>query len=181
MTKRNEFIKGAQLTLPKVKLEWCHLVEPDTEFKKSQWSVNAVLEEKMALSLKEVGFNVKYTGDRKKFKQGDPLYYFLKAYSKTHTAKGANTPPKVVDAQTNTMDGNLVGNGSICNVKMWCKYIEVDDEVKLPAYLNAVQVIELVEYNGDEGFDPVAGADDGADMPVSDMFGDQNTGNDVPF
>lgn len=173
MVKRNEFVEGKAFIIPSVYVEWCHLVQPDTEFQKSQWSVDMRLEEPMAKSLKEAGFNVRHTKDKKKFKEGDELYYFLKSYSKTATAKGPNKMPPTVDANAKPMDGNLVGNGSKCNIKVWAKYVDVNGETHLPAYLNGVQVIELVEYTQD-GFDPVDASDP---SPTDDDFlGGQTSG-----
>jgi len=176
MIMRDEFKKGRVVTLPNLKVEWCYLVDPDLKFGKSQWCVDVRLPEDMAKSLKEVGFNVKYTGDKKKFKEGDELYYFLKCYRKTMTGKGPLDPPKVLDAMAQPMDGKLVGNGSTCNVKIWAKYITVNEEVHLPARLTKIQVVELVEYSGDgdDGFEPVEGV--GTAPEMNDLFGAQSQG-----
>ena len=160
--------KGHTFTLKRVPVEWCKLVEPDTEFGKNQWEVTVRLEnEKLRKHLQEAGFNVRNTKDKQNFKEGDEEYYFMVAYSKVDTKKGKNKAPKCFGPDGKTpVDGDTVGNGSICNVTCWSRYMEVGGKIRLPAYLNSVQVIELVER--DTG------------MP-DETDGDSGTGDDLPF
>ena len=144
-----DFIEGRKFTLSNVKVEWAYLVKPDKSFNKSIWKITGRLEEAMAMSMLDAGFNVKNTKDGNKFKAGDAEYFFIECTKKTHTKEGKEmTPPDVKDRDGETdVDGSRVGNGSVCNINIFARYTEVNGKTFLPAYLNAVQVLELVMYN----------------------------------
>ncbi len=144
-----DFVEGRKFTLSNVKVEWAYLVKPDTSFNKSIWKITARLEEAMAKSMLDAGFNVKNTKDGKKFKTGDAEYFFIECSKKTHKKDGSPmTAPAVKDRDGETdMDGSKVGNGSLCNINVFAQYTEVNGQTYLPCYLNAVQVLELVVYN----------------------------------
>ena len=163
MTIREEFVKGKIIALPNLEVEWCHVQKPDTQFGKSQWEMTCRLPETLALEMKEVGFNVKKKSQGKNFKAGSEDYWFIVAYRKTQTAKGEPlTPPKIFKRDGQTIEEALIGNGSICNVKISAKYVEVSGEMKLPCRLISAQVVKLVPF-GDAGFDAIPDDDAAGD------------------
>jgi len=163
MNKEESFIKGRTITLEGIKVQYCHLGDPDTKYKKKMWTCTLRLEEEMAKSMKAVGFNVRNTKDLKRFKEGDAEYFFLKCYSLCNKSDGTEMRPPFVKGRDGStdIDGNTVGDGSLVNIKLWCKYMEVDGETHLPPYINGVQVLELVEKNngGFSNVDEVASED----------------------
>ena len=159
-TIREDFIKGKIVTFPNLEVEWCHVTKPDTGFGKSQWEITCRLPDSLAEEMREVGFNVKKKSEMKKYKAGDPDYYFIVAYRKTQTSKGQQLdPPKIFERDGRTLNTGLIGNGSILNVKVSAKYIEVSGETKLPCRLISAQIVELVPY-GDGGFEALPDADE---------------------
>ena len=66
------------------------------------------------------------------------------------TRDGKQLPaPRVVDAQKNDMSGTAIGNGSKVNVLFRSKEMEQGQwEGKSVFYLDAIQVLELVPYDG---------------------------------
>lgn len=153
MAIREEFVKGKIIPLPNLKVEWCHVTKPDTQFGKSQWEITCRLPEPLAKEMLEVGFNVKKKSDHKNFVAGNEDYYFIVAYRKTQTSKGvALTPPKIFERDGQTLNTGLIGNGSVMNVKISAKYCEVSGEMKLPCRLISAQIVTLVPF-GDGGFE----------------------------
>jgi hypothetical protein len=130
-----------------VQIRWPHLFKPDTAYE-SVWSVDIILPEKLAADMAKVGFLVKETEvDGEKVK-------FIKAKRKTHKKDGSPMyPPRVYDSGTpdrdpQKWDPNIaIGNGSVCNVKVAARYLEVGGKTRLPLYLNSVQVVNHVPYN----------------------------------
>jgi hypothetical protein len=146
--KKPEFIEGKQFDLKNVKVQWCFLADPDTKFEHC-WKLTARLEESLATPMKQAGFNVKSSKDFKDFKAGDDEYFYIECKSKCKTKEGKENKPPFVkgrDGRTD-IDGSIVGNGSTCNVRIFARYAEVSGKLHLPAYLNGVQVVNLVEYN----------------------------------
>jgi hypothetical protein len=159
-TMKDEFVEGDEFTLTNVKCKWAALIQPDTRYE-HKWKIDVILTKKLSESLKSVGFNVKTDKD------GDLI---LRVIKKTRTKSG--TPmeaPRCVGLDGSTPFTERIGNGSTVNIKIYAKYIEVSGETHLPAYINAVQVVDLVPYKGGSDFDDLSG-DGGA-----------STGDDVPF
>jgi hypothetical protein len=152
---RDEFIDGEEFVLSNVPCKWASLIRPDTRFE-HVWKIDAILTKDQADRMKAVGFNVKQD------KEGD---WFIRCKKKVQTKSGSPMePPRVVGRDGATPFTEEVGNGSIVNIKVFAKYKEVNGQTHLPAYLNAVQVLEHVPYNS-SGFGNV---DDGAvpdDLP----------------
>lgn len=166
MTIRDEFKgKGLKFDLLGVPVEWCYFVEPDGKFKNPPvWKCTARIEETKAKAMKEVGFNIKYTPDLDKYKEGDDVYYFIEITTSTMINGKEMSPPLIYSHDGVTkIDGALVGNGSVMNLKVFARYIEVNGKTFLPLRLNSGQVISLVEYNP-SGFKPVVEGD----VPVAD-------------
>ena len=170
MNIREEFKdKGYKFPLNNMQVEWCYFVKPDTYKGKSEWKCTIRLEEPLAMSMKDAGFNVKHTryknildhseGERPNWEEGKPEYFSIVATTKTNIKGKEMKPPRVVDADNQPMDGNKVGNGSVVNLWVFAKYWEVNGDIFLPLRLNEIQVVKLVEYN-QSGFQAV-GVDPG--------------------
>lgn len=158
-TMKDEFVEGSEFTLRNVKCKWASLITPDTRYE-HKWKVDIILTKKLAESLKSVGFNVRTDKD------GDQI---LRVIKKTRTKAGAPMEaPRVVARDGSTPFTERLGNGSTININIYAKYIEVSGETHLPAYINAVQVVELEPYKGGGDF--------------GNLDDDENgVGDDVPF
>ena len=85
---------------------------------------------------------------------------------------------KVIDSQLKALqDIPLVGNGSEIKCKLYVNpyYMASTNSVGLSLKWEALQIINLVEYGGDDGFDV---EDGGFTSSPSDDFGVEDTGND---
>lgn len=159
-TMKDEFVEGDEFTLTNVKCKWAALITPDTRYE-HKWKIDVILTKKLSESLKSVGFNVRTDKD------GDEI---LRVIKKTRTKGGSPMEaPRVVGLDGITPFAERIGNGSTVNIKIYAKYIEVSGQTHLPAYINAVQVVDLVPYKGGSDFDDLTGE------------GGSGTGDDVPF
>ncbi len=129
---KTDYREGKRMVVPNVKVLWAYLVKPDTKFE-HKWKITMILPKSLGQELLEDKFNVKKNED------GD---YFLEADRKCVTKTGTHLKPPVVVGLDGTTPFTLpVGNGSICNVKIYAKaYTAGSGGVK--AYLDAVQVLE---------------------------------------
>ena len=97
-------------------------------------------------------------GKKKNHASGGPFFKFKK---NAYTREGKPLPaPRVVDAQKNDISGTAIGNGSMVNVLFRSKEMEQGQWTgKSVFYLDAVQVLELVPYDGpkNEDFSEVDG------------------------
>lgn len=59
-----------------------------------------------------------------------------------------NDPPKVVDARNNKWDDRLIGNGSVCDIKVKVK--DYGAGTPKGAYLQAIRVLDLVTYESND-------------------------------
>lgn len=144
--------------VPNVPVYWCHLTRPDTAFGDSKWSIEMRLPDgELAKNLKDSGFNMK----DKKDKQGNIIKNCLVAKKATQGKEGPNKAPMVVHLDGKTPFTEDIGNGSICNVKVQAKAWKVNGKWILSLYLEGVQVVEHVAYNGG-GFEDLTG---GSDVP----------------
>jgi hypothetical protein len=140
--------KYHEFTIPNVECAYLYLFQPDTAFGDSKWKVTMWLPEGLAAQLKGVGFNVKTWGKKDKESPYDGREYLV-ATRKTHTGEGKTMyPAKVYDSSNKYWNSEIaIGQGSRCNIMVASKYMEVKGETILPCYLNAVQVLEHVEYS----------------------------------
>ena len=131
-----KFEKGYSFTIPNVKVQWAKLHEVDRAFE-PMWSVDMILDDKTAAEFKEVGFNVQ------KNKDGD---WKLKAKRKETTKAGkVQRPPKVTMEDGSKVEEE-VGNGSTCDVNVYCRYVTVMGKEYLTIYLNEIIVKDLVSF-----------------------------------
>ena len=80
---------------------------------------------------------------------------------------GVNSPPKVVDSNNTPMHNTLIGNGSLVNVKFSPYEWTFGNKQGIGLDLQAVQVVDLVEYStGEEEFDPVSGVYQASDEDI---------------
>ena len=166
ITKNPRFIskKSVEFPLDMVEVWYAHLNRPDTKYENA-WKVNIILPKATADSFLAVGFNVK----EKDFKDGKGVRSFVIAKKKTHTASGdALYAPKIFQQNGKDLwdkDTNI-GNGSIMNLKVAARYMEINGKTLLPLYINSGQVVNLVEY---------------ISSPFEDTTGETNKNSDVPF
>ena len=145
-TPVEEYIEGANFVLKDVPVKWAHVLEPDTKFEHA-WKIDAILDKDMADSMAAAGFGVKESDDGE-------FSLTIKTKCKTKNGKD-NRAPKVVGRDLAPFT-EPIGNGSVCNIKVWAKYIEVSGKTYLPAYLDGVQVVDHVAYDA-SGFENLDG------------------------
>ena len=140
---------------------WAHVITPNTKFNPDgEWSIEVCnLDAKNKKIAEGDGLTIKNKDDDR----GD--FVTLKQYARTKD--GSPRKISVKDSQRNPFPNDkLIGNGSKVNVSYFPKeYTVYGDGVK--GYLNAVQVVDLVEYKTD-------------DFDVVDGYTNQDVG-EVPF
>jgi|TARA_R100000656_G_scaffold61366_1_gene47381 hypothetical protein len=129
---------------------WAHVIAPNTKFNPDgEWSIEICnLNAKNKKVAEADGLTIKNKGDER----GD--FVTLKQYARSKD--GSFRPMTVKDSERNVFPSSKrIGNGSSVNASYFPKpYTQYGGGVK--GYLNAVQVVDLVEYNVDE-FDVVEG------------------------
>jgi hypothetical protein len=129
---------------------WAHVIAPNTKFNPDgEWSIEICnLNAKNKKVAEADGLTIKNKGDER----GD--FVTLKQYARSKD--GSFRPMTVKDSERNVFPSSKrIGNGSTVNASYFPKpYTQYGGGVK--GYLNAVQVVDLVEYNVDE-FDVVEG------------------------
>ena len=136
---------------------WASLTRPNEKFE-PMWTIDLSVDEKSANELKEQGIKVgETTVDETTIPN---IVKFKRKCSKANGDK--NTQPQLVDASKNPLD-KIVGNGS--KVKVMYKPYEWNFKGKkgMGLDLQAVQVIDLVEYTPREDFE-VEQSDNGVDI-----------------
>ncbi len=146
--RREEFIEGLSYTLKDQKVIWCKLVEPDEFEGKLFWKLTILLDKKLAKAMEDCGMNVKETKD-------DPPRLIISAKKNCETKKGSLTAPSVLDESGEPLDGSLIGDGSICDVNVYSRYVMVGGREHCPMYLDSIVVKELVtnEVGGESPFE----------------------------
>jgi len=129
---------------------WAHVIAPNTKFNPDgEWSIEICnLDDSNKKVAEGDGLTIKNKGDER----GD--FVTLKQYARSKD--GSFRPMTVKDSERNVFPSSKrIGNGSNVNASYFPKaYTQYGGGVK--GYLNAVQVVDLVEYNVDE-FDVVEG------------------------
>jgi len=127
------------------------VAKPDSYKGKDFWKTSLVLEEDQKEKAKELGVSFQPA-------QGQIPSDYLRLKRNVLTRDGRKVDPvRVVDAKKNDWPNNMIiGNGSKARVKF--SVIE-QNEGSPYLYLEAIQIVELVEYNRQEDFDEEAGTD----------------------
>ena len=136
---------------------WASLTRPNEKFE-PMWTIDLSVDEKSANELKEQGIKVgETTVDETTIPN---IVKFKRKCSKANGDK--NTQPQLVDGSKNPLD-KIVGNGS--KVKVMYKPYEWNFKGKkgMGLDLQAVQVIDLVEYTPREDFE-VEQSENGVDI-----------------
>ena len=137
--------------LREVRCQWASVIEPNTKFE-HRWEIDAILNSEQAAQLVDAGVKIKDV-------EGVQTLRFKRKC--TGTKKDGGTfkldPPKVVDAAKQPFT-SLIGNGSLVNIAYTIRKGEMMGKPYCKADLDAVQVLELVEYGGAGG-----GADEFSD------------------
>ena len=120
---------------------WAAITTPNTRFE-PKYSVDLVLDKDTAQDLKEKGFSVKFDKE-----EGPTISIKRNVYGPNGMVRKA---PKLLDKDKNELDC-LVGNGS--KVKVQCKPWEINrnGQAFKGLELQAVQVIDLVQYSSGDG------------------------------
>jgi|TARA_R100000093_G_C1945623_1_gene74378 hypothetical protein len=129
---------------------WAHVIVPNTKFNTDgEWSIEICNLDKTNKGIAEAdGLTIKNKNDER----GE--FVTLKQYARTK--EGAFRAISVKDSERNPFPSEKrIGNGSKVNASYFPKpYTQYGGGVK--GYLNAVQVVDLVEYSVDD-FDVVPG------------------------
>ena len=136
---------------------WASLTRPNEKFE-PMWRIDLAVDDKSANELKEQGIALgETTIDDKTISN---IVRFKRKVQKANGDK--NTQPQLVDASKNPLD-KIVGNGS--KVKVMYKPYEWNFKGKkgMGLDLQAVQVIDLVEYTPREDFE-VEQSENGVDI-----------------
>lgn len=112
---------------------------PDTKFDPC-WKTTIQMTDAEAAKLREVGLKPKRNDE------GVFEYKFTRLVKK-RKGEGDNKPPRVVDAAKEPFEG-IVGNGSRVNVQFGIFAWEFKGKKGISADFQALQVLNLVEYEG---------------------------------
>jgi len=140
-------LKKAKYRIITGKVYWASLVEPNMTYEPT-WRVDVVLDPATKKIVEGDGLTVYNKGDDR----GDYVSLKRKVFKGDGSKREA---PEVVDAQTKRWNGQLIGNGSLCNIKYKPYDWNRNGKSGFSAELVSVQVIDLIPYS--KGFTPVDG------------------------
>lgn len=136
-----KFSTYVKFPLDNVTSNWVYLTELDTTFE-HKWSSDLVLDDEVGAAMKAMGFNVRDLTD----KSGNVTKNVLKVVKKEKNKDGSLNPqPLVVGPDGKTTFTARIGNGSVLNYKLTAKAWKVKGQWSLSCYLDAAQVVTLVE------------------------------------
>ena len=115
-----------------------------------KWAVDIVLNDTLAKALKKEGFNVK------KGTEGNSFVHASKNKKKKDGTD--NMPIKIVGMDGRTPVTDELGNGTKCNIKVSAKKWGTVSTITL--YLDSIQVLDLVKYEGGSGFEDLSTDDE---------------------
>ena len=143
------------LRMDNVKVQWAHLIEPDTAYG-NKWCVDIFLSDELSAEMEAEGFNLKASKD----KDGKVIQKnIITAKREVVTKKGNNTAPKLYGPDGAAGFDKPIGNGSICNVKLTARKWDVCNTIT--CYIEELQVVKLVEFAaGSTGFADTTGGED---------------------
>ena len=131
------------------KAYWASIANQNSTFE-PVWSIDLALDEANKKKAIDSGLAVKNKDDER----GDFVTLKRKVTSKNGSQ---NNPPSLKDSQKRDIKGTLIGNGSDVNVLYKTYEWSYAGKSGVGADLQAVQVINLIEYAEGEDFDVVLG------------------------
>ncbi len=141
--------KPNELRIVTGKVYWASVIEPNTTFEPA-WQLDLCLDDNTKKLAESDGLVIKNKGDDR----GDFITLKRKVMTRTGDQREA---PRVTDSQNNPWDTKSIGNGSKCNIKYSTFEWAAAGRSGVSGFLNAVQVVDLVEYNGKADFEAVDG------------------------
>ena len=135
-------------------LLWANVTTPGTGFSKDTYSLELSLDEETANNLRNEGFNVRDD------KEHSPFVTFKRQVRRKDGS--LNPVPKLVDADKNPLEFK-VGNGSSATVQCRPYDWEYEGRTGKSLDLQAVQVTNIVEYEGTTLDGEELGLDDNED------------------
>jgi hypothetical protein len=175
-----------------VKVMWAKLdpnnpeapfMQADDNPKPDSWNLIAVLDDKQADKWKDNGMYPKFKRNRDHdlvLEDGKKTIKLSKTSTFGYNG-AAKKPVIVVDTYGNPFTG-LIGNGSVCNIQCSVHDWKGPQGDGSTATLEAIQVLELVEYSSDgvEDFTPTFSFDKQEKKSLSEVTADQGD-EDIPF
>ena len=149
----------ANYSFNNVKVMWAKLQadKPEAPYQGegvSNWTVQAVLDDAQAEKYKETGLFPKFKRNQEHdLVLEDGLRQVKLKKSATFGVGGKPKRPVVVVDEYGNKVTDLIGNGSVCNIQCSAHVWTRDGKTNTSLELQAVQVMELVEYVEGEGGD----------------------------
>ena len=156
--------KPRNFIISDVTLNWARLDTPVSPFGTPQWELQvATADADKAAELKANHFNVK---------EKDGMFTVSLKRKAVKADGSAMDPVRVVDANKMPVEKrSAIGNGSKGNVIVWQAPYNTAGRSGIAASLTAVQVTEMVEYNGGgDDFDIVTSEEAPAAQGSADLF-----------
>ena len=99
---------------------------------------------------KDMGFNPRVVREDPSDEESKILYYSINLRKNATKMDGTvvvkNNPPEVVNGKNEPIDGSTIGNGSICNIRLFRRDYEVGGIKKVGYTLMGVQVVKHKVY-----------------------------------
>ena len=155
-------VQGYNIVIATGKAQWAkvlpHQLVTNDNFKDYNfWSLDLEVTDKERDRLKKEGLRPWHRG-------GEEETNIFKFTRKETSSKGKELgPPKVVDANKNAWSNGEIGNGSLVKVSFFTYEHAMTKKAGLGKSLNAIQVVDLVPYEGGAGvseFDDMGGDSD---------------------
>lgn len=149
----------AKYSFNNVKVMWAKLQEdnPEAPYQGegvSNWTIQAVLDDAQADKYKETGLFPKFKRNQEHdLVLEDGLRQVKLKKSATFGVGGKPKRPVVVVDEFGNKFTDLIGNGSVCNIQCSAHVWTRDGKQNTSLELQAVQVVDLVEYVEGEGGD----------------------------
>lgn len=152
-------VQGYNIVIATGKAQWAkvlpHQLVTNDNFKDYNfWSLDLEVTDKERDRLKKEGLRPWHRG-------GEEETNIFKFVRKETSSKGKELgPPKVVDSNKNAWNNGEIGNGSLVKVSFFTYEHAMSKKAGLGKSLNAIQVVDLVPYEGGAGvneFDDMGG------------------------
>ena len=135
------FEDGHTFMIENVLVDYASVFRPNTTYR-PEWAVVIRVPQAMIQEFYEVGFRLKQNPDGQ-------VTLRAKRYVRLDNGEEMS-PPEVVDCENNPWPESrgLIGNGSMCTVKVRAKYTSYQGVEGLSCFLEGLQIIEHVPYHG---------------------------------